>query len=255
MTEPLWSDNDIFKCLQRNGLKWVNLHLDDDGNGQRFCALTGANASRAMLEMRAAYQAALDAANKRAEGLAKQLADEQEENDASNEAMHTQLVLHRGALDAANQRIAELEKENKGLTDATLDLVHEAEQLESRLEAVESMLDDWKTEAKMWQHKATELEAQRTRTIDQLIDNGIRMEELEAQLAELKERLNWEPLPDGEYTLPRGYGYTVLVLSDGQDLEGWSNNPVNKYKDGSPKNVDEIYLGDYRLCRRKEAGE
>jgi hypothetical protein len=54
---PLWTDNDIFKCLQRNGLRWVNLSLDDDGKGPHISAITGANASQAMLDLRAAYQA------------------------------------------------------------------------------------------------------------------------------------------------------------------------------------------------------
>lgn len=50
------------------------------------------------------------AAQTRAADLQAQLATEQEDNDASNEHNHTQLVLHRAAIEAADADIKELQR-------------------------------------------------------------------------------------------------------------------------------------------------
>ena len=56
----------------------------------------------------------------------------------------------------------------------------------------------------------------------------------------------WQPVEDGEYTLPTGHILNVCFA--GVELEQWHLS--NLYKDGSPKDVEEITLGDYRLCRQ-----
>jgi len=54
----------------------------------------------------------------------------------------------------------------------------------------------------------------------------------------------WQPVEDGEYL----NGTTMLsVCYGGMELEQWST--INVYKDGSPKDVEEITLGELRLCR------
>lgn len=64
------------------------------------------------------------------------------------------------------------------------------------------------------------------------------------------EEARWEPLEDGEYIIQRfGGTYTLLVSYDGEELEMWSNADSNQYKDGTPKDIEEIGIGDYRLCR------
>lgn len=65
--------------------------------------------------------------------------------------------------------------------------------------------------------------------------------------------LRWIPLPSGEYKMGSGLpgqAYTLLVCYDGAALEAWSNDPDNQYDDGSPRHVEEIGIGDYRLCQR-----
>jgi hypothetical protein len=63
----------------------------------------------------------------------------------------------------------------------------------------------------------------------------------------------WEPLADGEYIID---SVTLNVCCDGQELEQWRT--ANVYKDDSPKDVQEITLGEYRLFQRigtrEEAG-
>lgn len=64
----------------------------------------------------------------------------------------------------------------------------------------------------------------------------------------------WQPLSDGEYTMPlwdRGT-YTLHVCDDGDTLEAWPDGEQFKFKDGSPKQVEEIGVAPYRLCRTVE---
>lgn len=71
-------------------------------------------------------------------------------------------------------------------------------------------------------------------------------------------RQEWKPLADGKYQMPGflpGYTYTLNVTGDGADLEAWSNDPANKLNDGSPLRVEEIGIGDYRLCQLVEVPE
>lgn len=65
----------------------------------------------------------------------------------------------------------------------------------------------------------------------------------------------WMPLPDGEYTMPLWDGdtYTLHVTDNGETLEAWPDADKHKFKDGSPKQVEEIGLNDYRLCMRTTA--
>lgn len=74
-----------------------------------------------------------------------------------------------------------------------------------------------------------------------------RIKELEAENTALKAQGEWEPVPDGEYQLPTGH--VLNVCFRGEELEQW--HLANLYKDGSPKDVEEITLGEYRLFHRK----
>lgn len=93
-----------------------------------------------------------------------------------------------------------------------------------------------------------------------LVNNDIRAKD--ARLAELQHQLeaaqagSFVPLPDGEYTM-QGWGgtFTLNVCFDGAELEAWSNAAEDKYKDGSPRRVEEIGVGDYRLCRLQPASD
>lgn len=84
------------------------------------------------------------------------------------------------------------------------------------------------------------------------------MGKIDAALASLEapatpRQVDWTPLPDGEYEMPSSIpnrSYTLLVCYDGAELEAWSNDPDNQYDDGSPRHVEEIGIGDMRLCRR-----
>jgi hypothetical protein len=63
----------------------------------------------------------------------------------------------------------------------------------------------------------------------------------------------WVPVEDGEYiqTYADGRSWTLRVLFNGSELEQWSNQ--NVYKDGSPREIEEISLmDDVRPCRRVE---
>lgn len=65
----------------------------------------------------------------------------------------------------------------------------------------------------------------------------------------------WMPVEDGEYTMPLWDGdtYTLHVTDNGETLEAWPDADKHKFKDGSPKQVEEIGLNDYRLCMRTAA--
>lgn len=88
-------------------------------------------------------------------------------------------------------------------------------------------------------------------------------DEYQARIAELQGQVDaaragsFVPLPDGEYTM-QGWGdhtYTLFVSCDGAELEAWGDDDENKYKDGSPKRVEEIGVGEYRLCRLQPASD
>jgi hypothetical protein len=72
---------------------------------------------------------------------------------------------------------------------------------------------------------------------DDLAECNQRIAELEAQLAEAR---RWEPVPDGEYT-PHP-DYTLHIYHNGQELEAWAG-------DIDHNDINEISVGDYRLCR------
>lgn len=56
------------------------------------------------------------------------------------------------------------------------------------------------------------------------------------------------PLADGDYELEDGNStYILHVSSNGEMLEQWNKN--NTFKDGSPVEAEEVWLGDYRLCK------
>lgn len=64
----------------------------------------------------------------------------------------------------------------------------------------------------------------------------------------------WKPLKDGEYIM-QGMGnftFTVEVSDGGESLASWNNENGNFFNDGTPRYIDEIGIGDYRLCRRVE---
>lgn len=94
-----------------------------------------------------------------------------------------------------------------------------------------------------------------TARIDQL---AVALVVEKAQTAALQGQLDatragsFVPLPDGEYTMQNwdDHTYTLHVTSNGAELEAWGDGDENKYKDGSPKRVEEIGVGDYRLCKR-----
>lgn len=75
---------------------------------------------------------------------------------------------------------------------------------------------------------------------------------LEAARAAQEASVVWEPVSDGEYAMQGFSGtYTLAVSHDGKELEAWSNAVDNQYKDGTPRDIEEIGIGEYRLCRHK----
>lgn len=66
----------------------------------------------------------------------------------------------------------------------------------------------------------------------------------------------WQPLSDGDYLMQGVSGtYTLHVSFGGAELEAWSNSVSNQFKDGSPRDIEEISIGSYRLCQRRQAAE
>lgn len=65
----------------------------------------------------------------------------------------------------------------------------------------------------------------------------------------------WRPVPDGEYIMPLwdDKTYTLCVSDNGESLDAWGNADSNKYKDGTPKHVEGLGVGDYRLCELVDA--
>lgn len=144
-------------------------------------------------------------------------------------------------------RIAELKSAYKGLTELNQRNCDDALRIKGSSDAAFALAFLAFDDIKAKDARIAELQNQLHAALEEIERGRARYEAaIEGQ---------WEPLRDGEYIMP-SWGertYTLHVCGDGAELEAWSNAAEDKHKDGTPMLVQELGVGDYRLCRLQPA--
>lgn len=104
----------------------------------------------------------------------------------------------------------------------------------AKVEPINTLAKLDKSVGEWWTHEEM-------RIVRQLLDDkDKRITELEAALAAASQ---WQPLPDGEYSVDGVNPSYRLSVSGGNLAAGWARSV----------NMDEIFIGEYRLFRRTPA--